>query len=296
MILRALRRGESIFYGWFFWSCIKTGLRPKFDKDILKMEGQLGIGCISDYEPQPLIVRSHLGTYAITTVGKINNSEELMWKLFNGTHSHFLEMSGGDINPTELTAALINQQDSFVEGIRYAQNLIRGSMTMMVMTSEGIYAARDRLGRTPVEIGAKEDAHCICFESFSFLNLGYHHVKELGPGEIVLLDRQDRVLFSGDGILEHLWLQLPESLSVAAQIESMKRLLPLRDSFDVILHGHCRQPAGIELFDTLLSALEDLAKGNTADDIDYAWFGQVSKAHPYQPNDRRIVYKDSIDA
>ena len=161
-----------------------SNFRPKFDKDILKMKGQLGIGCISDYEPQPLIVRSHLGTYAITTVGKINYSEELMWKLFNGTHSHFLEMSGGDINPTELTAALINQQDSFVEGIRYAQNLIRGSMTMMVMTSEGIYAARDRLGRTPVEIGAKEDAHCICFESFSFLNLGYHHVKELGPGEI----------------------------------------------------------------------------------------------------------------
>ena len=111
----------------------------------------------------------------------------------------------------------------------------------------------------------------------------------------MLLDRQDRVLFSGDGILEHLWLQLPESLSVAAQIESMKRLLPLRDSFDIILHGHCRQPAGIELFDTLLSALEDLAKGNTADDMDYEWFGRVSKAHPYQPNDRRIVYKDSID-
>ena len=116
------------------------------------------------------------------------------------------------------------------------------------------------------------------------------------PGEIVLLDSQDRVLFSGDGILEHLWLELPESLSIAAQIESMKRLLPLRDSFDIILHGHCRQPAGIELFDTLLSALEDLAKGNTADDMDYEWLGQVSKAHPYQPNDRRIVYKDSIGA
>lgn len=161
-----------------------SNFRPKFDKDILKMKGQLGIGCISDYEPQPLIVRSHLGTYAITTVGKINNSEELMWKLFNGTRAQFLEMSGGDINPTELTAALINQRDSFVEGIRYAQELIRGSMTMMLMTPEGIYAARDRLGRTPVEIGGKEDGYCICFESFSFLNLGYHHVKELGPGEI----------------------------------------------------------------------------------------------------------------
>ncbi len=116
------------------------------------------------------------------------------------------------------------------------------------------------------------------------------------PGEIVLLDRQDRILFSGDGIPEHLWLQLPESLSAAVQIESMKRLLPLRDTFDIILHGHCRQPAGIELFDTLLSAPEDLVQGNTADDIDYEWFRQVSKAHPYRPNDRRIVYKDSIDA
>lgn len=112
------------------------------------------------------------------------------------------------------------------------------------------------------------------------------------PGEIVLLDRQDRILFSGDGILEHLWLQLPESLSVETQIENMKRLLPLRDSFDTILHGHSRQPAGIELFDTLLAALEDLAAGNTANDIDYEWYGNVSKAHPYQPNDRRIVYKD----
>ena len=112
------------------------------------------------------------------------------------------------------------------------------------------------------------------------------------PGEIVLLDRQDRILFSGDGILEHLWLQLPESLPLKTQIESMKRLLPLRNAFDTILHGHCRQPAGIELFDTLLAALEDLAAGNTADDIDYEWFGHISKSHPYQPNDRRIVYKD----
>jgi len=111
------------------------------------------------------------------------------------------------------------------------------------------------------------------------------------PGEIVLLDRQDRILFSGDGIIEHIWLQLPESLPVKKQIESMKRLLPYRDCFDTILHGHCSEPAGAELFDSLLAALEDLEAGNTADDIDYEWLGQVSKAHPYQPNDRRIVYK-----
>ena len=161
-----------------------SNFRPKFDKDVLKMKGQLGIGCISDFEPQPLIVRSHLGTFSITTVGKINNAEELMWSLFSKNRSHFLEMSGGEINPTELTAALINQRESFVEGIRYAQDLIRGSMTMMVMTPRGIYAARDRLGRTPVVIGKKEGSRCICFESFSFLNLGYTFEKELGPGEI----------------------------------------------------------------------------------------------------------------
>lgn len=111
------------------------------------------------------------------------------------------------------------------------------------------------------------------------------------PGEIVLLDRQDRILFSGDGIIEHLWLQLEESLPARRQIESMERLLPLRDQFDAILHGHCRQPAGAELFDTLLAALRDLEAGNTAGDIEYPWHGNVSPAHPYQPNDRRIVYK-----
>ena len=116
------------------------------------------------------------------------------------------------------------------------------------------------------------------------------------PGEIVLLDRKDRILFAGDGLVQHLWLQLEESLPVAKQIESMERLLPLRDQFDIILHGHCQAPCGAELFDTMLAALKDLAAGNTADDIDYEWYGRISKAHPFQPEDRRIVYKDqSLD-
>ena len=117
--------------------------RTKFDKDIGCMEGRLGIGCISDYEPQPLIVRSHHGTYAIVTVGKINNTNEIVKQLFSSGHSHFLEMSGGDINATELVAAVINQKDNLIEGLQYAQETIEGSMTMLLLTPKGIFAARD---------------------------------------------------------------------------------------------------------------------------------------------------------
>ena len=161
--------------------------RTKFDKDVNSMEGNLGIGCISDYEPQPLLVRSHHGTYAITTVGKINNQDEIVKQLFTKGHAHFLEMSGGDINATELVAAIINQKDNLVEGIQYAQEVIEGSMTMLLMTPKGIYAARDKMGRTPVSIGKKDDAYCAAFEEFSYLNLGYTPVRELGPGEIVVV-------------------------------------------------------------------------------------------------------------
>ena len=161
--------------------------RTKFDKDVNNMKGQLGIGCISDFEPQPLIVRSHHGTYAITTVGKINNTDEILKEIFSHGHSHFLEMSGGDVNPTELVAAIVNQKDNLVEGMRYVQELVEGSMTFLIMTPKGIYAARDRMGRTPVAIGKKEDAYCVSFESFAYLNLGYTDVRELGPGEIVVV-------------------------------------------------------------------------------------------------------------
>lgn len=161
--------------------------RTKFDKDVNEMTGTIGIGCISDYEPQPLIVRSHHGTYAIATVGKINNTDAIVKDLFARGHSHFLEMSGGDINATELVAAIVNQQDNLVEGIHYAQEIIEGSMTILIMTPKGIYAARDRMGRTPVSVGRKEDAFCVSFESFAYLNLGYSEERELGPGEIVVV-------------------------------------------------------------------------------------------------------------
>lgn len=161
--------------------------RTKFDKDVNTMKGQLGIGCISDFEPQPLIVRSHHGTYAITTVGKINNTDEILKEIFSHGHSHFLEMSGGDVNPTELVASIVNQKDNLVEGMQYVQELVEGSMTFLIMTPKGIYAARDRMGRTPVAIGKKEDAYCVSFESFAYLNLGYTDVRELGPGEIAVV-------------------------------------------------------------------------------------------------------------
>ena len=132
--------------------------RTKFERDVQELEGTLGIGCISDTEPQPLLVQSHLGSFAITTVGKINNMDELVKRSFANGCTHFLEMSGGDINATEMVASLINQKSSLIEGIRYAQDVIEGSMTMLVMTPEGIYAARDRLGRTPLILGKKEES------------------------------------------------------------------------------------------------------------------------------------------
>ena len=161
--------------------------RTKFDKEVTEMKGNLGIGSISDYEPQPLIVRSHHGTYSIATVGKINNTEDILTKILFSSHIHFLEMSGGTINATELVATIINQKENIIEGIQYAQELIEGSMTILLMTSKGIYAARDRMGRTPVAIGKKDNAYCISFESFAYLNLGYVNERELGPGEIVVV-------------------------------------------------------------------------------------------------------------
>ena len=164
-----------------------TPFRTKFDGDLDELEGTCGIGCISDNEPQPLLVQSHLGSFAITTVGKINNTEELVDISYKNGCTHFLEMSGGCINPTEIVASLINQQETIVDGIRYAQELIEGSMTLLILTPEGIYAARDRMGRTPLIVGHKDGAHCVSFESFAYLNLGYETLKELGPGEIVYL-------------------------------------------------------------------------------------------------------------
>ena len=164
-----------------------TPFRTKFDADLDKFNGNLGVGCISDFEAQPLLMQSHLGSFAITTVGRINNLRELKELCFSKGMSHFLEMSTGDINPTELVAALINQKDSIEEGLSYVQDMVEGSMSILLMTPQGIYAARDKVGRTPIIIGEKSTGYCATFESSAFLNLGYHHYRDLGPGEIVFL-------------------------------------------------------------------------------------------------------------
>ena len=168
--------------------------RTKFERDFETMDGTQGIGCISDNEPQPLLIRSHFGNFAITTVGKVNNMKALTEMLFEEGRSHFLEMSGGEINQTELVAALINRKETIVDGLLYAQDKIEGSMSILLMTPEGIYAMRDRYGRTPIVIGKKKDAFCASFENFAYLHLGYSDYKELGPGEIVFMNPEEVVV------------------------------------------------------------------------------------------------------
>ncbi len=162
-----------------------TPFRTKFEKDLDTFHGQAGIGCISDTDPQPLLMRSHLGLYAISTVGIINNAEELVEQYFSDHGHQFMAMSSGKVNATELVASLINQKDDLVSGIRYAQEQIDGSMTILLLTSGGIIAARDRLGRLPVLIGQSDEGCCVSFESFAYRKLGYHDAYELGPQEIV---------------------------------------------------------------------------------------------------------------
>ncbi|MGI6096038.1 MAG: amidophosphoribosyltransferase [Lachnospiraceae bacterium] len=165
-----------------------TPFRTKFEKDLADFHGGSGIGCISDSDPQPLLVRSHLGLYAITTVGLINNADELIEKYFSDHGHQFMAMSSGKVNSTELVAALINQKEDLVSGIRYAQDQIQGSMTLLILTADGaIIAARDKMGRLPVLVGRNEDGHCVSFESFAYYKLGYEDAYELGPGEIIRL-------------------------------------------------------------------------------------------------------------
>ena len=202
--------------------------RTKFEHDVQKMHGNMGVGCISDFEPQPLITRSHHGTFAITTVGKINNLNQLADHILANRGTQFQEMSGGSINPTELVAALINEKDNFIDGIRYAQEIIDGSLTMMILTSRGIYLSRDRLGRTPIMVGRKPEGFCASFESFAYLNIGYEDFRQLGPGEIAIMTPDGVTTLSAPGpkmrICTFLWVYYgyPSASYEGVSVEAMR--------------------------------------------------------------------------
>jgi len=164
--------------------------RTKFEEDIRNMEGPSGIGVISDYEDQPLIIASHLGTYAIVTVGVVRNAEPLAKKAFSKRTTHFSELGGGQVNPTELVATIINQEATFEDGIRAAQEAIEGSCSLLILTREGIYAARDRLGRTPVIVGKKDGSVAVSLETSAFPNLRFETDRYLGPGEVVFISTE----------------------------------------------------------------------------------------------------------
>ena len=156
-----------------------TPFRTKFDKDVGMAKGNIGIGCIQIMKPQPLLFSSKIGSFSLAFVGKVNNYEELLEDLYSRSKTHFQEMTNGTVNVTELIAALICEKDSFAEGIRYVQNLVDGSLSMLLMTKDGIYAARDKMGRTPIVLGHKEGAYCLSFESHAYINLGFQDYKEL---------------------------------------------------------------------------------------------------------------------
>ena len=161
--------------------------RTKFEGVTVEMDGNICIGCISDTDPQPLLVRSAHGVYAISIVGVVHNADQLIRDLLGEKGGHFDAMSGGRVNFTELVAALISQQDSLEAGIRYAQEVVEGTVSVLIMTQDSIYVARDKLGRLPVHVGQDADGFCVSFESFAYQKLGYHDVYELGPGEVVKL-------------------------------------------------------------------------------------------------------------
>lgn len=190
--LGARRGGMAVCHEFGFNRAIhnieNSPFRLKFADEIDGFHGNVGIGCISDTEPQPILVNSHLGSFAITTVGRVNNIEELKQNCFMHGITQFLEMSNGKMNATELIAALVNQKQSIAEGLAYVQDMVQGSMSVLIMTKDGIYCSRDKWGRTPVAIAQKEDAFCVTFETSAFVNLGYRHVKDLGPGEIVFIN------------------------------------------------------------------------------------------------------------
>ncbi|WP_417087914.1 amidophosphoribosyltransferase [Eubacterium maltosivorans] len=202
--------------------------RTKFERDVQEMKGQIGIGCISDSDPQPLIVRAHYGNFVLTTVCRINNADDIVERVLSKHRAHFMEMSSGKVNATELVASIIAARDNLLDGIKAAQEMVDGSLTMLIMTKDGIYASRDRLGRTPLIIGKKEDGYCASFESFAYQNLGYSDAYELGPNEIVYITADGYETVSPAGkemkICAFLWTYYgyPTSTYEGVNVEAMR--------------------------------------------------------------------------
>lgn len=213
--------------------------RTKFENDVKDMDGYLGIGCISDNEPQPLLVNSKLGSYAIVSVGKVTNMDQLIQEAFDNGHTHFLEMSGGEVNQTELVASVINQKETYVDGIINVLRKVKGSISFMLMTKDGLYLVRDKLGRTPLNVGYKEGSYCASFESHAYLNLGYSFYKELGPGEVCFMTSEgcQTLVEANDKmkICSFLWVYYgyPTSCYEGRNVEEMRydcgRLMAKRD-------------------------------------------------------------------
>ena len=240
------RGGMAVFDGEYFNRVIhnieNSPFRTKFERDVDDLHGPMGIGCISDEDPQPLLIQSHHGSYAITTVGKVANNSDIVKKLYKKGNVHFQEQSGGKINANELIATLIDSKESFKEGLLYVQEIVEGSISILLLTKDGIYAARDKFGRTPLVIGHKEDTYCVTFENHAYLNLGYSFFKELGPGEIVFItpDKIFEISPKKEAmkICSFLWVYFgyPTASYEGVNVESMRyncgRLLAGRDNVD----------------------------------------------------------------
>jgi len=226
------RGGMATYDGQHFFRAIhnieNSPFRTKFESDIPELKGTAGVGCISDSNPQPIILHSKIGAFAVVTVGRINNKKELAERLISEDNVYFSELSGGRINDTELVASLICRKDNIPDGIAYAQSVIEGSMTMLVCAEGGIYAARDKAGRTPLSVGVKEDGHCVSFESFAYSNLGYKTCYELGAGEVVFVtaDKITPVIKPGDEMrmCSFLWTYYgyPTSSYEGVNVEEMR--------------------------------------------------------------------------
>ncbi|MBR5452362.1 MAG: amidophosphoribosyltransferase [Clostridia bacterium] len=203
--------------------------RTKFEHIFEEMQGTSAIGCISDTDPQPMLIRSALGTYAICTVGIINNANDLIDKYFAASHGHFDAMTGGKVNSTELLAALIDLKGDFVEGIKFAQSVIDGTASVLILKENGnIIAARDKVGRIPIAVGKNEDGYAVSFESFAYAKLGYEDFKELGPAEIVEISTKGITQLSAPGkemrICSFLWSYYgyPTSSYEGVSVEMMR--------------------------------------------------------------------------